>query len=315
MIKYRGGKTKEIPALEWQIPRFKGRYIEPFFGGGALFFHLEPREAIINDINKSLMLFYKGVRDNYPNLRIELDNIERIYARNRSEFDELKKQHPNDRVEDKNEELYYHLRNQFNALETKTYSDALLYFYINKTAYSGMIRYNARGEFNVPFGRYKSLNTRSVSLSHSKLLQRAELLNTDYGEVFNMANTEDFMFLDPPYDCVFSDYGNMTYRDDGFNEDEHRRLAQDFKNLPCKTLMVIGKTPLTIELYQGFIQTEYEKNYAVNIRNRFKSSATHIIVANYKRDFYYVQPVEYNSVPEVAQLMAFENKAEYGKHK
>ncbi len=58
MIKYRGGKSKEIPTLEWQIPRFRGRYIEPFFGGGALFFHLEPREAIINDINEKLNKFY-----------------------------------------------------------------------------------------------------------------------------------------------------------------------------------------------------------------------------------------------------------------
>lgn len=314
MIKYRGGKSKEIPTLEWQIPHFKGRYIEPFFGGGALFFHLEPRESIINDINEKLMFFYKGVRDNYIELKKELDEIEQIYTLNRTEFDKLKALHPNERVEDKNEELYYHLRDQFNGLESKIYSDALLYYYINKTAYSGMIRYNSQGEFNVPFGRYSSLNTKGVSLSHSKLLQRANLFNTDYSEVFNMANGDDFMFLDPPYDCVFSDYGNVTYREDGFNESEHRRLASDFKNLPCKTLMVIGKTPLTEELYHSYIQDEYEKNYAVNIRNRFKSSATHIIVANYKRDLHQIQPIEYEQVPEFAQLMAFEKQAQYGKH-
>ena len=314
MIKYRGGKSKEIPTLEWQIPHFRGRYIEPFFGGGALFFYLEPRESIINDINEKLMLFYKGVRDNYTELKKELDEIEQIYTLNRTEFDKLKALHPNDRVEDKNEELYYHLRDQFNGLESKIYSDALLYYYINKTSYSGMIRYNSQGEFNVPFGRYSSLNTNGVSLSHSKLLQRAKLLNTDYSEVFNMANSNDFMFLDPPYDCVFSDYGNVTYREDGFNESEHRRLASDFKNLPCKTLMVIGKTPLTEELYRSYIQDEYEKIYAVNIRNRFKSSATHIIVANYKRDLGQIQPIEYEQVPEFSQLMAFEKQEEYGKH-
>lgn len=315
MIKYRGGKSKEIPTLEWQIPRFRGRYIEPFFGGGALFFHLEPREAIINDINEKLMLFYKGVRDNYFDLRQELDGIEQIYTQNRAEFDKLKSLHPKEKVEDKNEDLYYHLRNQFNGLESKLYSDALLYYYINKTAYSGMIRYNSQGEFNVPFGRYGSLNTKSVSLSHSKLLQRAELLNTDYSNVFDLANIDDFMFLDPPYDCVFSDYGNVSYRDDGFNESEHRRLAADFRNLSCQTLMVIGKTPLTEELYHGLIQDEYEKNYAVNIRNRFKSSATHIIVANYKRDFCNIQPIEYEYTHEIAQLMAFEKLSKYDKHK
>lgn len=66
-----------------------------------------------------------------------------------------------------------------------------------------MIRYNAKGEFNVPFGRYTHLNTKSVTLSHSKLLQRAEILNTDYNDVFNMCRDDDFVFLDPPYDCIF----------------------------------------------------------------------------------------------------------------
>ena len=314
MIKYRGGKSKEIPAIMWQIPRFRGRYIEPFFGGGALFFYLEPREAIINDINPKLMQFYSGVRDNYLSLRRELDEIELLYSANRTEFDALKAVHPNDRVEDKNEVLYYHLRAQFNGIEPKQYSDALLYYYINKTAYSGMIRYNAQGEFNVPFGRYTSLNTKSVTLSHSKLLQRAEILNLDYSLVFEMADMDDFMFLDPPYDCVFSDYGNVTYRDDGFNEIEHRRLSEDFRNLSCKALMVIGKTPLTEELYRGYIQEEYEKNYAVNIRNRFKSSATHILVANYKREWYDSRSQADYEVQEVSQLMAFEKPIEYGKH-
>lgn len=315
IIKYRGGKSKEIPALIWQIPHFRGRYIEPFLGGGALFFHLEPRESIINDINGKLMQFYAEVRNNYQRLRVELNEIEHLYTINRAEFERLKAIHPNDRVEDKNEEIYYHLRNQFNGTEPKQYSDALLYYYINKTAYSGMIRYNAQGEFNVPFGRYKSLNTQNISILHSNLLQRAILLNVDYSEVFNLTNDDDFMFLDPPYDCVFSDYGNTTYRDDGFNESEHRRLAQDFKNLSCKTLMVIGKTKLTEELYHNFIQDEYEKKYAVNIRNRFNSRATHIIVANYKRNFRDIKPIEYDRAPEIAQLMIFEKQAEYGERK
>ena len=313
MIKYRGGKSKEIPAIMWQIPHFEGRYIEPFFGGGALFFHLEPREAIINDINEKLMCFYHGVRDNYANLRKELDEIETLYARNRADFDKLKLSHPNERVEDKNETLYYHLRDQFNGLAPKLYSDALLYFSINKTAYSGMIRYNARGEFNVPFGRYESLNTKGVTILHSRLLQRSSLFNVDYSTIFDMSEADDFIFLDPPYDCVFSDYGNVTYREDGFNENEHRRLAQDFRNLSCKVLMIIGKTPLTEELYRGYIQDEYQKNYAVNIRNRFKSSATHIIVANYQKNFHQVRPVLYDETPEIAQLMLFDKKEKYGK--
>lgn len=316
MIKYRGGKSKEIPNIMWHVPRFTGRYIEPFFGGGAMFFYLEPRKAIINDINPRLMGFYEGVRDNFHKLRKELDEIEKVYSENRKEFDTLKAISPKNHVEDKNEELYYRIRAMFNDTEAKAYSDALIYYYINKTAYSGMIRYNAQGQFNVPFGRYRTLNTDSITLSHSQLLQRAEIFNTDFENIFQMCQANDFVFLDPPYDCIFSDYGNMEYKD-GFNEDSHRRLANDFANLPCPALMVIGHTPLTEELYHGYIVDEYDKNYSVNIRNRFKAAAKHIIVTNYKKCW--VSPAEieldYNTEPETAQTMLFEAKEPYGKNK
>ena len=169
----------------------------------------------------------------------------------------------------------------FNDLSEKKYSDALLYFFINKTAYSGMIRYNSKGEFNVPFGRYEHLNTTLVTPQHSELLKRAEIYNYDYKNIFDMSQPDDFMFLDPPYDCIFSDYGNEEYKD-GFNDNCHKQLATDFRNLKCKALLVIGRTPLTEKLYGNMIIDEYAKKYSVNIRNRFKSIATHILVANYE---------------------------------
>ena len=246
-----------------------------------MYFYLEPKNAIINDINEKLIDFYDGVKNDYSRLRSELDEVEKIYEENRRDFDELKKLHPTERVEDKNEEFYYSIRNMYNGLAEKKYSNALIYFFINKTAYSGMIRYNAKGEFNVPFGRYQHLNTSLVSQEHSNLLSHTHIFNKDYKDIFDMTKDNDFVFLDPPYDCVFSDYGNEEYKN-GFNDDSHRKLAQDFKNLSCKTLMVIGKTSLTEELYRNMIVDEYAKKYAVNIRNRFKASANHILIANYK---------------------------------
>ena len=280
LIKYRGGKSKEIPFIQKQIPEFKGRYIEPFFGGGALYFHIEPKKAIINDINSKLMSFYEGVKSNYSSLRIELDEIEKLYMQNRRKFEELKSKNPDNRVEDKNEYLYYLIRDMFNGLTDKKYSDALLYFFINKTAYSGMIRYNLKGEFNVPYGRYPHLNTSLITKRHNNLLANTEIFNTDYKEIFDIAEPDDFMFLDPPYDCVFSDYGNEEYKD-GFDKNSHIKLANDFKHLKCKALLVIGRTPITEKLYGEMIIDEYGKTYAVNIRNRFKSAATHILVSNY----------------------------------
>jgi len=280
LVKYRGGKSKEIPHLINHIPKFSGRYIEPFFGGGALFFHLEPKKAIINDINSKLISFYLGVKNDFETLKSELSEIEKTYTKNRKKFEELKSKTPDKRVDDANEPLYYQIRDMFNDLTDKKYSDALIYFFINKTAYSGMIRYNAKGEFNVPYGRYANLNTSLVTQSHSKLLAKTEIYNLDYSEIFKMATEDDFMFLDPPYDCIFSDYGNIEHKD-GFNERNQVELANQYKNLKCKALMVIGRTPLTEKLYGDMIVDEYGKSYAVNIRNRFKSEASHILISNY----------------------------------
>lgn len=143
-----------------------------------------------------------------------------------------------------------------------------------------MIRYNAKGEFNVPYGRYATLNTSLITKAHNKLLSNSEIYNLDYSKIFEMAEEDDFMFLDPPYDCVFSDYGNAEYKD-GFDEKDHIELANRYKSLKCKALIVIGRTPLTEKLYGDMIVDEYGKSYAVNIRNRFKSSATHILISNY----------------------------------
>jgi DNA adenine methylase len=280
LVKYRGGKSKEIPHLINHIPKYSGRYIEPFFGGGALFFHLEPKRAIINDINSKLISFYLGVKNDFEKIKSELTKIEIIYTKNRKKFEELKSKTPDKRVEDENEPLYYQIRDMFNELAEKKYSEALLYFFINKTAYSGMIRYNSKGEFNVPYGRYANLNTSLVTQSHNKLLAKTEIYNLDYSEIFKMATEDDFMFLDPPYDCIFSDYGNVEHKD-GFNERNHIELANQYKQLKCKALMVIGRTPLTEKLYGDLIVDEYGKSYAVNIRNRFKSEASHILISNY----------------------------------
>lgn len=280
MLKYRGGKSKEISHFVNNMPYDYGRYIEPFLGGGALYFYLEPKSAIINDVNEKLFLFYQEIKDMYAIARAQLDEIQEIYEKNQKEYETKKQTRPDERIENKNEIFYYYMRDMFNHKIEQKYLESVIYFFINKTAYSGMIRYNANGEYNVPFGRYRNLNTQLITDKHYELLKRTEIFNKDYSAIFNMARGDDFIFLDPPYDCVFSDYGNETYKD-GFGEDEHRRLANDFINLPCKSLLVIGKTPLTEELYKKYIVEEYDKSYAVNIRNRFKAGAKHIIVTNY----------------------------------
>ncbi len=279
IIKYRGGKSKEINNFIEFIPNQYDRYIEPFAGGAALFFYLAPNAALINDINSRLVNFYSAVRENFDSLKAELTRLELTYRSNQMEYEQIKMKDKSRHVENKNEALYYLLRDMYNGIIEKKYLDATLYYFINKTSYSGMLRFNSKGEFNVPFGRYKNFNTQLVSEEHSGLLKRTEITNEDYSEIFNRCTVNDFVFLDPPYDCIFTDYGNIEQN--GFTEDNHRRLAQDFRNLESRSLMVIGKTPLTEELYRPFIRAEYSKTYAVNIRNRFKSESTHLVVTNF----------------------------------
>lgn len=291
VLKYRGGKSREIPRFLQYIPDDFNRYIEPFFGGGAVFFFLEPERAIINDLNFRLMQFYTQLRDSYFTMRSQLDIIQSLYEANQKAYKLAKTQKPDVRVPNANEDLYYYLRDLFNHQNQGRFFshpnnlpenllEGVIYFVINKTAYSGMIRYNNDGEYNVPFGRYPNLNTQLVTEQHSKLLQNAEIYNMDYHSIFDMAQEDDFIFLDPPYDCVFNDYGNIDMMN-GFDEAEHRRLASDFERLPCRALMIIGKTKLTEELYGRFIFDEYYKNYAVNIKNRFNNDRMHIVVKNY----------------------------------
>lgn len=280
LLKYRGGKSREIARFEKYIPQSFSTYIEPFFGGGALYFYLEPQKAIINDINEKLIAFYYNVRDEFSILRNQLDLLQDTYETNQKLFRALKSD-TTERVENKNEALYYLIRDMYNGKIPSAYLDGVLYYFINKTAYSGMIRYNQNGDYNVPFGHYLNFNTKIITEEHSKLLQKAKIYQLDYARIFEMSSADDFMFLDPPYDCIFNDYGNIDMMN-GFDEEQHRRLANDFKKLKCKAMMIIGKTPLTEELYGDYIIDEYYKNYAVNIKNRFKAEAKHIVVLNYK---------------------------------
>ncbi len=280
IIKYSGGKSKEIPNILPHIPEFSGRYIEPFFGGGSLFFHLEPKNAIINDVNSKLFQFYQEVQENFPQVQQELATLEQLYRYNQAEFETAREENPEERILNGNDTLYYKMRDMYNQVAEPAYCYGAIYYFINKTAYSGMIRYNSKGQYNVPYGRYKNLNTSLLTEAHHELLKSASLYNLDYSEIFQMTSPDDFLFLDPPYDCAFSDYGNQSMKD-GFGEERHRKLAEDLKNLDSKYLMVIGKTPLIEELYKDLIVEEYEKNYAVNIRNRFKAQSQHLVIKNF----------------------------------
>lgn len=280
IIKYSGGKSKEIKNFLSFIPHDYDRYVEPFVGGGALYFYLEPQCALINDINTKLINFYLTVKNNYDNLKDELNELENTYKHNQLKYKTLINSSPsNIKIKNDNEALYYLIRDMYNNKINKKYLDATLYYFINKTSYSGMLRFNSKGEFNVPFGRYKNFNASLLTKEHNILLKRTEITQGDYYNVFEKCNNNDFIFLDPPYDCIFTEYGNINGND--FLEDKQIKLAEDFKNLSSKSLMIINKTKFIEDLYKPYIKGEYDKKYAVNIKNRFNTETKHLIITNY----------------------------------
>jgi DNA adenine methylase len=182
------------------------------------------------------------------------------------------KEHPND------EETYYKVR----AYDiTETLDNAKRFYYLRKTCFRGMLRYNKKGEFNIPFGRYKTYNYEEVNnKNYEELLKRTSIFNEGFEKIFaDYDNNDNFMFLDPPYDSEFTDYGYCI-----FGKEEHIKLAKCFKETKIKCLMVIGKTDFIQELYEDYIVDEYEKKYKFKIhsgRVGDEINTKHLVIKNY----------------------------------
>lgn len=256
MVKWSGGKGDEIPKFINYIPTDYDTYLEPFIGGGAVYFHLNPNKAVITDVHTELIDFYKAIKNKKSN---------DIYR--------FMEEHPND------EETYYSVRD--NMVINNYLDNAKRFFYLRKTCYRGMLRYNSSGKFNIPYGRYKTFNFEILkNKKYEDLLQNTIVDCKDFSYVFeNYNNSNNFMFLDPPYDSEFTNYGYCS-----FGKDEHKILADQFKNTSIKCLMIIGKTPFISELYNDYIVDEYDKKYRFKLHsNRIgdEINTKHLIIKNY----------------------------------
>lgn len=255
IIKWSGGKRDEIAQFEKYIPPYE-TYIEPFVGGGAVFFHLNPQKAVISDVHTELIDLYRA--------------IGKGEGKQIAEFMET---HPNEETE------YYNIRDNFSP--TSPLERACKFYYERKTCYRGMLRYNKKGKFNIPYGRYKTVNWEELTdTKYADLLARTTILNSPFEEVFRDYNDENnFVFLDPPYDSVFTDYGYCS-----FTQEHHRRLAECFKTTRNKCMMVIGKTPFIEELYKEYIVDRFDKKYAFKLhsgRIGNEINTEHLIILNY----------------------------------
>ncbi len=256
LVKWSGGKSDEIKFFEKYMPKDFDIYLEPFIGGGSVYFYLNPKKAVINDIHKDLIDLYRCIAN----------------GKNKDIYDFMKNNN-ND------ETTYYKIRDEM--LINDDLDNAKRFYYLRKTCFRGMLRYNKNGKFNIPFGKYKSINYNELlNDNYEKLLQKTIILNENFDYVFqNYNNENNFMFLDPPYDSEFTNYGYCE-----FGRKEHIKLAELFKQTKIKCLMIIGKTDFIENLYKDYIIDEYSKNYKFKLYgNRIgdEINTKHLIIKNY----------------------------------
>jgi len=264
-LKWAGGKTQLLPELLPRIPVCFNRYLEPFLGGGALFFALAGNRrlarAYLSDANTRLVDAYRAVRDEVETVIAELGTF------------------TNERC------MYYEVRSQRHE-ELPPARRAARLIYLNKTCYNGLYRENQRGEFNVPFGRYKNPricdadNLRAASAA----LQEAQIEAHDFDAILDVANRGDFVYLDPPYDPLSPTSSFTSYHENGFGEASQRRLAAAVRELDRAGVFVMlsnSNTSLVRSLYGGFFVEEVSAARAINSKADRRGKVTELIIRNY----------------------------------
>lgn len=233
ILKWAGGKTQMLADLLPKVPSSYGRYIEPFFGGGAMFFALRPEKAIISDSNPELINLYQQVADNVDNVIKLLEKYENT------------------------SEMFYETREQ-DWTKLSRAEAAARTIYLNKTCFNGLYRVNKNGQFNVPFGKYKNPNIcdKKGLKAASEVLKKAEIINGDYLFVLEKyAKPGDFIFLDPPYLPISESSDFKRYTKEQFYEEDHINLAKMVDILHkrgCYIILTNSNHPLVHKLYASY---------------------------------------------------------------
>jgi len=269
VVKWVGGKRQLLDDLAPLFPKRVTSYCEPFLGGGAVLFKLQPNIAYVNDINSELIQMYEVIRDNVDELIIALS------------------EHPNEEAHfysvrdwDRDKERYRQL--------TKVQRAARI-IYLNKTCYNGLFRVNNAGEFNVPFGHYKNPNIVNAPAlkAVSAYFQKAQLTfsSVDYAEVLTNVTKETFVYLDPPYDPV-SNTANFTgYAKGGFDRSEQiclRQCCDELNRRGIKFMLSNSATDFIREQYAAYNITIVKAKRAINSNAAKRGQVDEVVVRNYE---------------------------------
>ena len=279
LFKWTGGKRRELVEIKKFYPDFIKQdesytFVEPFLGAGAVFWSLNNLKGtnVLNDFDWDVANFFKHVKTQDRTFLEKVAEASSLFIPV-EDMDRHSEQ----------EAMYYAWRNKDRNNGLAEISDAeraARFWIVNQLAFSGMRRFNGKGEFNVPFGHYKNLNASALtSQAHVDLLQKAVVSNGDYKNVVEANDNENtFIFIDPPYTRVMKKYSH----DSEFGDDKQEELAATLIGLKkAKFMVVIDKSELTEKLYGDHIKHVYSLSYGVNIRNRFDTKVEHLIATNY----------------------------------
>ena len=268
-VKWAGGKRQLISQIRERMPKKYKNYYEPFVGGGAVIFDLQPANALINDINKALINTYRQICDTPENF---------IEAVNR-----LDKKMPED-----GKAYYYSLRELYNDKLMKSEYDlelASLFVFINKHCFNGLYRVNGKGLFNVPYNNSRRASIdEKIIMEISKYLKDVTIIDGDFEEACKEAKRGDFVFLDSPY-APLNPTSFESYTKEGFDVESHKRLSKLYDNLTdrgCYCMLTNHNTQLINDLYgnKGY------KIDVVSVKRMINSDASNrvgeeVIICNY----------------------------------
>lgn len=263
-LKWAGGKTRLISQYKDYFPQHYQTYYEPFLGGGAVFFHLQPSHAVLTDINADLVITYRCVRDNLEELITLLQAHQQRH----------------------NSEYYYDVRNYHNGTDL---TKAARFIYLNKTCFNGLYRVNSQGKFNVPVGKYKNpgICQEEVLRVASLALQKVEIKQANFAEVLNYATgTNDFVYFDPPYYPLNKTSNFTAYSNFCFDENQQIKLRDIFIELAHKGVKVMlsnSDCPLIRDLYSDFNVHTISAARSINSNAQKRGKITEVLVTSYRK--------------------------------
>lgn len=275
VLKWVGGKRQLIEDIEPLIPKKISTYVEPFLGGAAILFHLQPKKAIINDFNAELMNVYKVIEEN-PNALIAI-------LEKHQEFN--------------SEEYYYEIRSldripDYKELSREEKAGRILY--LNKTCYNGLFRVNSSGQFNAPYGKYKNpaiVNDVTIkAVSNYFNSANIKFLNGDYKEALKGLRKGTFVYLDPPYMPVSSSSNFTGYTENGFGYEKQVELRNECLKLNkrgIKFLQSNSYTPEILELYSDssvFTIKVVQAKRSINSKSDKRGEISEVLIYNYEQE-------------------------------